>query len=36
LGVGYVVLDPGCTERPDLGGTVVAQNDAITIIRVPA
>ena len=36
LGVGYVVLDPGCTERPDLGGTVVAQNEAITIIRVPA
>ena len=36
LGVGYVVLDPGCTEIPDLGGTVVAQNDAITIIRVRA
>ena len=34
LGVGYVVLDPGCTEIPDLGGTVVARNDAIAIIRV--
>lgn len=36
LGVGYVVLDPRCTERPNLGGTVVAQNDVITIIRLPA
>lgn len=36
LGVRYVVLDPRCTERPDLGGTVVAENDVITIIRVPA
>ena len=35
LGVGYVALDPRCTEPPDLGGKVVAQNDAITIIRVP-
>ncbi len=36
LGVGYVVLDPACTDLPDLGGSVVARNDAVTIIRVPA
>jgi len=34
LNVDYVVLDPRCTEEPDLGGTVVAQNDVVTIIRL--
>ncbi|MDQ3378736.1 MAG: hypothetical protein M3546_00220 [Actinomycetota bacterium] len=36
MGVDYVVLDPRCTEDPDLGGTVVAQNDVVTIIRLAA
>ncbi|MDQ3672590.1 MAG: hypothetical protein M3364_09195, partial [Actinomycetota bacterium] len=35
LGVDYVVLDPRCTEEPDLGGTVVAANDVVTIILLP-
>ncbi|MGI8885453.1 MAG: hypothetical protein ACR2G9_00840 [Gaiellaceae bacterium] len=34
MGVDYVVLDPRCTEEPDLGGTVVARNDVVTIIRL--
>ncbi len=34
LDVDYVVLDPRCTEEPDLGGTVIAHNDVVTIIRL--
>lgn len=37
LGVGYVVADPRCTPSPasGLGGTVVIENDVVTIVRLP-
>ena len=36
LGVGYVVVDPRCTPNPaaGLGGTVVAENDVVAIVRL--
>ena len=36
LGVGYVVVDPGCVHdvSGELGGTVVVENDEVVVLRL--